>query len=142
LLQKRGTIMEIVGVGTEIVECLRVGRMIEEHGELFLRRAYTEREIRYCRSRQRTTEQFAALWAAKEAILKCLAMPWRRGLLWTDMEVRMEAGNRPKVMLCGAAKDIAQEQRVSDILLSLSHCRAYAVAHALAVRRQKEEGLL
>src|SRR5215207_6760306 len=37
--------MEIVGVGTEIVECLRVGRMIEQHGEQFLTRIYTAREI-------------------------------------------------------------------------------------------------
>src|SRR5579875_2727039 len=123
-------IMEIVGMGTEIVECLRIGRMIEAHGELFLLRVYTEREISYCRGRQRPTEQFAALWAAKEAILKCLRLPWRRGLPWTDMEVRMETANRPTVMLCGAAKDAAQEQRISDIFLSLSHCRAYAVAYA------------
>lgn len=126
--------MDIVGIGTDIVECLRVGRMIEEHGELFLLRVYTEREIRYCQSRQRATEHFSSFWAAKEAILKCLGLPWRRGLSWTDMEVRMEAGQRPKVLLCGTAKDIAQGQRIGDILLSLSHCRAYAVAHALAVR--------
>ena len=126
--------MEIAGIGTDIVECLRVGRMIEEHGELFLMRVFTEREIRYCQSRKRTTEQFAAYWAAKEAILKCLGLPWRRGLSWTDMEVRMDAGNRPKVMLCGAAKDIAESQRITDIQLSLSHCRAYAVAYAIAVR--------
>jgi holo-[acyl-carrier protein] synthase len=133
-----GAVMEIAGIGTEIVECLRVGRMIEEHGELFLLRVYTEREIRYCQSRQRTTEHFATFWAAKEAILKCLGMPWRRGLSWTDMEVRLEAGNRPQMMLCGAAKDITQEQRIGDILLSLSHCRAYAVAYAIAVRMPKE----
>jgi holo-[acyl-carrier protein] synthase len=126
--------MEIVGIGTDIVECLRVGRMIEDHGELFLMRVYTEREIRYCQSRQRATEQFAAYWAAKEAILKCLGLPWRRGLSWTDIEVRMEPGNRPKVMLCGAAKDIAQSQKISDVLLSMSYCRAYAVAHTIAVR--------
>jgi holo-[acyl-carrier protein] synthase len=126
--------MDIVGIGTEIVECVRVGRMIEEHGELFLLRVYTEREIRYCQTRQRATEHFAAHWAAKEAILKCLGLPWRRGLTWTDIEVRWESVQRPKVLLCGAAKDIASSQRISDIHLSLSHCRAYAVAHALAVR--------
>ena len=53
--------MEIVGIGTDIVECLRIGRMIEQHGELFLLRVFTEREIRYCQARQRATEHFAAL---------------------------------------------------------------------------------
>lgn len=126
--------MEIVGIGTDIVECLRVGRMIEEHGELFLLRVYTEREVRDCQSRQRATEHFAARWAAKEAILKCLNLPWRRGLSWTDMEVRIEPNGKPRVLLCGVARDIAQEQRISDVLLALSHCRAYATAHAIAVR--------
>jgi holo-[acyl-carrier protein] synthase len=126
--------MEIVGIGTDIVECLRVGRMIEEHGELFLTRVFTEREVRYCQSRKRATEHFAARWAAKEAILKALGTGWRRGLGWTDMEVRSDASGRPQVLLCGVAKDVAQAQRISDILISMSHCRAYATAYALAIR--------
>ena len=126
--------MEIVGVGTDIVECLRIGRMIEQHGELFLCRVFTEREIRYCQARKRTTEHFAGRWAAKEAILKALGVGWRRGLTWTDVEVRNDGGGRPQVLLCGAAKEIAVNRRVGDVLLSIAHCRAYAVAYALTVR--------
>jgi holo-[acyl-carrier protein] synthase len=132
--------MEIVGIGTEIVECLRIGRMIEQHGELFITRVYTEREIRYCQARKRATEHFAARWAAKEAILKCLGTGWRRGLSWTDLEVRNDTTGRPRVLLCGAAKDIAQRLGVADIHLSLSHCRAYATAYAVAVRQATSGG--
>ena len=126
--------MEIIGIGTDIVECLRVGRMIERHGELFLTRVFTEREVRYCQGRTRATEHFAAFWAAKEAILKCLGTGWHRGMVWTDMEVRVEPAGRPRVLLCGAAKDLAQTLRINDILITLAHCRAYATAYALAVR--------
>jgi len=126
--------MEIVGIGTDIVECLRIGRMIEQHGELFLTRVYTEREIRYCQARKRAMEHFAGRWAAKEAILKCLGTGWRHGLSWTDLEVRNDPNGRPYVCMCGAAKDQAQRLRISDILVSISHCRAYATAYALAVR--------
>jgi holo-[acyl-carrier protein] synthase len=126
--------MEIVGIGTDIVECLRIGRMIEQHGELFLTRVYTQREIRYCQERKRATEHFAGRWAAKEAILKCLGTGWRRGISWTDMEIRNDSNGKPRVLLCGAAKDRAQSLRISDILVSISHCRAYATAHATAVR--------
>ena len=41
--------MEIVGLGTDIVEIVRIGRMIERHGELFLNRVYTPEEIRRVR---------------------------------------------------------------------------------------------
>jgi holo-[acyl-carrier protein] synthase len=126
--------MEIVGIGTDIVECLRIGRMIEQHGELFLSRVYTEREVRYCQARKRAVEHFAGRWAAKEAILKCLGSGWRKGLCWTDMEIRNEADGKPVVLLCGAAKESAQQLRISDILLTISHCRAYATASAIAVR--------
>jgi holo-[acyl-carrier protein] synthase len=126
--------MDIVGIGTDIVECLRIGRMIEQHGELFLARVYTEREIRYCQGRKHATEHFAGRWAAKEAILKCLGTGWRRGLNWTDMEVRNDANGKPRVLMCGAAKDQAQALRISDILITISHCRAYATAYAIAVR--------
>jgi holo-[acyl-carrier protein] synthase len=130
--------MEIIGIGTDIVECLRIGRMIERHGEIFLRRVYTEREIRYCQERKRSTEHFAGRWAAKEAILKCLGSGWSRGISWTDIEIRNDFAGRPRVLMCGGAKDLAQKLRIADILVSISHCRAYATAHAVAVTSVSE----
>ena len=127
--------MEIVGIGTDIVECLRVGRMIEQHGELFLTRVYTQREIRFCQSRKRATEHFAARWAAKEAILKAMGAPWRRGMEWTDLEVGEEPGAAPHVLIGGATKDLARTLGIGDILLTMAHCRAYATAYALALRK-------
>ena len=41
----------IVGVGTDIVEIPRIGKMIARHGEHFLTRVYTDEEIRYCQRR-------------------------------------------------------------------------------------------
>ena len=126
--------MEIVGIGTDIVECLRIGRMIEHHGELFLNRVFSDREIRYCQARRRAMEHFAGRWAAKEAILKCLGTGWRRGLCWTEIEIRNDPDGKPTVHLCGAAKEVAQTLLIADIHLSISHCRAYATAYAVAVR--------
>ena len=131
--------MAIVGIGTDVVECLRIGRMIERHGELFLTRVYTDREIRYCQERKRATEHFAGRWAAKEAVLKCLGTGWRRGISWTDLEIRNDPAGKPHLLLCGAAKEIAQSLRIADILVSISHCRAYAIAYAVAVSDPVED---
>src|SRR5262245_46704388 len=125
--------MEIVGIGTDIVECHRIGRMIEHYGELFLNRVYTEREIRYCQARKHATEHFAGRWAAKEAILKCLGTGWRRGLCWTEIEIRNDPAGKPSVLLGGVARDHAEQLHIGQVLLSISHCRAYATAYALAM---------
>jgi holo-[acyl-carrier protein] synthase len=126
--------MEIVGVGTNIVECVRIARMIEEHGELFLQRIFTDREICWCRARKCATEHFAARWAAKEAVFKCLRTGWRRGLNWTDIEVCTDPHGQPQVHICGAAQERAEQLAISRILLTLSFCRSYATAYAIAVR--------
>jgi holo-[acyl-carrier protein] synthase len=125
--------MHIVGIGTEIVECVRIGRMIERHGEAFLTRVYTAREIQCCRSKKHVTEHFAGRWAAKQAVLKSLGVSRRQGLAWTDIEVRIVREVGPKVFLCGLAKERALAVGVSDIALSIGHCRAYATATAIAL---------
>ena len=127
--------MEILGIGTDIVECLRIGRMIERHGELFLRRVYTDREIRYCQSRKHAVEHFAGRWAAKESILKAIGTGWSRGIAWTDLEVRGEGG-APKVRVRGTARDVAESRGVLDVLVTISHCRTHATAYALALGRK------
>ncbi|MBX6312405.1 MAG: holo-ACP synthase [Isosphaeraceae bacterium] len=125
--------MVILGIGTDIVECPRIGKMIEQHGELFLRRVYTEREIRYCQARKHAIEHFAGRWAAKEAILKAIGTGWSRGICWTDLEVRNGANGQPRVLVRGGAKDTALARGIGDILISISHCRTYATAYALAI---------
>jgi holo-[acyl-carrier protein] synthase len=128
--------MDILGIGTDIVECPRIGKMIEQHGEIFLRRVYTPREIRYCQARKHAIEHFAGRWAAKEAILKAMGTGWSRGIAWTDIEVRNSQGGTPQVMICGAAKEVALERGIGDILISISHCRTYATAYAMALARK------
>ena len=131
--------MEIVGLGTDIVECVRIRKMIEEHAELFLQRVYTEKEIRYCNSRRRATEHFAGRWAAKEAVLKALGTGWRRGISWRDIEIRNDFSGQPKVAVRGEAKEIAKKMRLDDLLISISHCRSFATACAIAIRRNDQE---
>lgn len=92
--------MEILGIGTDIIECPRIGKMIEHHGELFLRRVYTEREIRYCQARKHAIEHFAGRWAAKEAILKAMGTGRSHGISWTNVEIRNGQDGRPQVLVC------------------------------------------
>ncbi len=127
------TMSDVIGIGTDITECLRIARMIERHGELFINRVYTPEEIRYCQNRKQATQHFTGRWAAKEAILKALGTGWRRGISWLDIEVRNEPGGRPVVAVRGGAKEVVEQLGITKLLVSISHCRTHATAFAVAL---------
>ncbi len=122
----------IIGIGTDIIECLRIAQMIERHGELFINRVYTPLEIQYCQSRKQSTQHYAGRWAAKEAILKAIGTGWRKGISWRDIEVRNEPGGRPVVAMRGGARDVVEQLGITQMLISISHCRSHATAYAVA----------
>ncbi|MCX7413499.1 MAG: holo-ACP synthase [Planctomycetia bacterium] len=125
--------MNVLGIGTDITECLRIAQMIERHGELFVGRVYTNAEIEYCRSRRMATQHFAGRWAAKEAVLKALGTGWRRGISWRDVEVKNGPGGRPQVFLKGGTLEVAEKLGIRCMLVSISHCRSHATAYAVAL---------
>ena len=130
--------MNVFGIGTDIIECLRIAQMIERHGELFINRVYTPNEIDYCSSRKAATQHYAGRWAAKEAILKAMGTGWARGIRWRDMEIRNDAGGAPSVALGGGARDACEKLGITRVLISVSHCRSHATAYALALKGDGE----
>lgn len=127
--------MLIVGVGTDIIEVVRIGQMIERHGEVFLNRVFTDEEIRYCQKRKDYTQHYAGRWAAKEAVMKTLGTGFSRGVGWRDIEICSNRSGRPSIVLRGAAREIAEQAGICDVLISISHCRSFATATAIAVGR-------
>ena len=124
--------MDVIGLGTDLVECVRVRALIERHGETFLRRVYTKHELCVCRSNARSTEAYAGRWAAKEAVLKSLNVI-ERAPHRVDVEIRSLAG-KPQVVLLGQILERAIELGVGNVLLTVAVTRKYATATAMAMR--------
>ncbi|GHT24035.1 holo-[acyl-carrier-protein] synthase [Planctomycetales bacterium] len=123
----------IAGIGTDIIECERIAGMIQRHGEHFTHRVFTENEIKYCFGHKLPEQHFAGRWAAKESVLKTLGTGWVSGISWKDVEVVSEVSGRPRIVLSGGAKKRADDLGIAEILVSISHCKSYAVATAFAV---------
>ncbi len=124
---------KLISIGTDIVECVRIAQMIEKHGEVFLQRVFTQKEILYCSSRKAATQHYAGRWAAKEAVLKVLGTGWTKGIQWTDVEIVNEVSGAPVIMITGKAAQIARERGIREVMISISHCRSYATAFATGV---------
>lgn len=121
----------IVGTGIDITEVPRMAEALARFGERFLRRVFTEEEIRYCESKANRIERFAARFAAKEAAMKALGTGWSRGIRWRDIEVFRQPGARPTIRFHGKAAEFATRMNIKNVSLSLSHTSEQAIASVI-----------
>jgi holo-[acyl-carrier protein] synthase len=119
-------------VGIDVVSVDAVRTSLREHGSRYVKRIYTEGELRDCTTAEGIVpERLAARFAAKEATLKVLrpideAIPWR-----TIGVVRHGAG-WVTVELSGRAAELAAEAGLSEFALSIAHEADYASAVVIA----------
>jgi holo-[acyl-carrier protein] synthase len=122
-----------IAVGIDIIEVDRVRKVYEHHGERFLRRVFTEREIQQCRGKM---NRFAARFAAKEAISKALGTGIH-GVAWREMEVVQLRSGRPTVRLHGKAKLRAEQLGISAFDVSMSDLAHFSIAIAIAAQTDR-----
>jgi len=120
-----------VGTGIDIAEVPRITNAIERYGDRFIRRIFTEGEIRYCDSKANRMERYAARFAAKEAAMKALGTGWNHGVRWRDIEVARKPGSRPTILFHGVAAQFAQRLGATNVALSLTHTEDQAFAQVI-----------
>lgn len=119
----------MISCGNDIIRISRVKDSIENVGETFLKRVYTDEEINYCESRRMCKYQsYAARFAAKEATYKAIAPDTSADVEWKDIEVKRLENGKPYIKFHGKLAEIAKEKQINSIDLSLSHDGDYAMA--------------
>jgi len=111
-----------------LCEVPRIESAIARHGQRFIERIFTEREIEYSESKANRFERYAARFAAKEAGMKALGTGWHGGVRWRDFEVSNLSSGRPTLRFHGKASEIAEKLGVRSIALSLTHTAGQALA--------------
>lgn len=125
--------MEIIGLGLDATEILRVAEIMKRYGDRFLNRVFTAGEIEYCQRRRTFASSFAARFAAKEAAMKALGTGQSQGVHWKGIEVVRRHGP-PQLRFHGGALARFEAMGATGSLLTLTHSRDLAIAHVLILR--------
>lgn len=117
--------------GTDIVSVDRIKKSINDLGDTFIKRIYTDEEISYCESRRMSKFQsYAARFAAKEAAYKALSPDTAEGVRWHDAEIIKKENGKPVLVFHGKLKEIADQKGLTanEFDVSLSHDDTFAIA--------------
>ena len=117
-----------LSTGVDILEIDRLKDVIERHGERFLKRVYTPRELAQVGN---NTASLAARFAAKEAVSKALGTGL--GIVsFQHVEILRDEARAPLLYLHGEARQRADLHGLQTWSLSLSHSDEYAIAFVVA----------
>ena len=111
-------------IGVDIVEIGRLEKAITRHGEDFLKRIYTDSELKLYRKK---LPSLAARFAAKEAVVKALGKP-AKAISLKEIEILSDPGGQPLVNLYGRTQQQAKKMGLVNLAVTISHSKEYAVA--------------
>ncbi len=135
-----------VGIGNDLIDIRRIGRVLEKYNKRFLNRIYTEEELRKAASRKKSNKLYistlAKRFAAKEATAKALGTGFRNGVFWRDIGVLNLSSGKPTIKMTGGAKkqlnSLISEQYLPVIDLTMTDEYPYAEAFVIISAVTKE----
>ena len=124
----------IFGLGVDIVEVFRMRDAMKKWGENFLGKIFTKEELKYANSRRFSPQHLAGRFAVKEAVVKAFGEPRRFPIKWTEVEVLNDKEGKPVIEFYGGALKLKRRKKISDIMVSISHSKNYAVANVILLK--------
>jgi holo-[acyl-carrier protein] synthase len=114
-------------IGIDICSVHRMQKAVERSGDRFLNRIFTENEQAYCRRKRNQYENYAARFAAKEAVIK--AKKGGKGrFAFNQIEVTRGLRGAPTIHLSKRARKTLAISPTAQFELTLTHEREFAVA--------------
>ncbi len=125
--------MRIIGHGIDIIELHRIETHLSSQCGDWTESIFTADEQAQADPPPNSSTFFAGRYAAKEAVAKALGTGFSEDVAWLDVEILRCASGAVQVRLAAGALAVANDLRVAQWFVSISHSEAYAVASAIAV---------
>lgn len=101
----------IIGIGSDILDSDRLGKVLERFGERFIKRCFTPAEIAKAERRRGAGTHiatYAKRFAAKEACAKALGTGFSHSVFMKDIGVVNDYAGKPDIILTGGALERLQ----------------------------------
>ncbi|MGH8680320.1 MAG: holo-ACP synthase [Burkholderiales bacterium] len=118
----------IVGIGTDLVEIVRVERALARHGDRFARRILVVQEYERFTAHRKPAAYLAKRFAAKEAFSKAMGTGIRAPVNWQNLGVANHSSGRPYFELSEALAELVRRRGIRSVHVSLTDERGMAAA--------------
>ena len=128
--------MQILGTGVDIVENLRMKKVLND--KKFINRIFSTSEILLSKNIKDKTAYYAKRFAAKEAFAKSMGTGFRNNLNFKDISITNNKAGKPSFLINEKLKKIIKKQFKTlsvSFFLSISDEKKYSVAFVILQKK-------
>ena len=101
----------IIGIGTDILEIKRIGKILNKHDKKFIKRIYGFNEISVIENKKNNLDHYLSKrFAAKEATWKAFNPKRGKGLIFKEIETLNDKNGKPYLFFSGKTDRCIKER--------------------------------
>ena len=124
--------MKILGVGVDIIENRRIGKLIKK--KIFIKKIFSKNEINFSKKISNKTNFFSKRFAAKESFVKSIGIGFRNNLNFKDIEILNDIKGKPYYRINKKVDNIIKtlfKIKKYNLFLSISDEKDYSIAFTI-----------
>ena len=128
--------MTIIGIGTDVVENVRINKAIRNNK--FINRVFSKKEISLSKKYKNKSNYYSKRFAAKEALVKAIGTGIRYNINFKDISIINDRLGKPKFDIINKLKIFLKKKFKSnnlEIFLSLSDEKKYSIAFVVIQKK-------
>ena len=128
--------MQILGTGVDIVENLRIKKILKN--KLFINRIFSTTEISLSKKVNNKANYYSKRFAAKEAFAKSIGTGFRNNLKFKDITVINNNKGKPSFVITDKLKKIVKKEFKTssfNFFLSISDEKKYSIAYVILQKK-------
>lgn len=128
--------MKILGIGVDIVENSRIGKLLKN--KLFIKRIFSNSEILIANKIRDKKGYYSKRFAAKEAFAKSIGTGFRDDLNYKDISIVNDKLGKPSFVINEKIKKIVKKKfkiTLFNFFLSISDEKKYSVAYVILQKK-------
>ena len=128
--------MKILGIGVDIVENSRIGKLLKN--KIFIKRIFSYSEILIANKIKDKKSYYSKRFAAKEAFVKSIGTGFRDDFNFKDLSIVNDKFGKPSFIINEKIKKIVKKQFKTtsfNFFLSISDEKKYSVAYVILQKK-------
>ena len=128
--------MKILGIGVDIVENSRIGKLLKN--KIFIKRIFSYSEILIANKTKDKKSYYSKRFAAKEAFVKSIGTGFRDDFNFKDLSIVNDKLGKPSLIINEKIKKIVKKQFKTtsfNFFLSISDEKKYSVAYVILQKK-------